>query len=102
MMAFFTDGWPMNVSLSITVTATDETGEVTSTWQHSGDSLSCDGSDWAVGGLAVEILNYQEAKRNHDNTAMKKATESMGDFVLNLREEQGMKTSRRFGKRRCI
>lgn len=101
-MLFFTDGWPSDVMLSITATATDETGENTSAWRHSGDSFSCDSLDWSIGGILIEVLNFEEAKRNKDYKAMKRATENMGSFVLGLRREQGMKTGKRFGKERWL
>lgn len=100
MMLFFRDGWPSEVTLSITATATDSTGENTSAWKHSGDSFSCDVFDWSIGGIVIEALNFEEAKRNGDCKAMKQATENMDDFVLNLRREQGMTKGKRFKKER--
>lgn len=100
MILFFRDGYPSEVTLSITATATDETGENASSWVHSGDAFSYDGLDWSIGGIVMEILNFEEAKRNGDANAMKLATKNMNSFVLELRREQGMSTSKRFGKDR--
>lgn len=100
MMLLFRDGWPSNVTLSIVATATDGTGECASSWKHSGDAHSCDSLDWAIGGILVEVLNFEEAKRNGDAKAMKLATKNMDGFLLELRREQGMSKGKRLGKDR--
>lgn len=100
MFLFFRDGWPSEVTLSIVATAIDATGENASSWEHSGDAFSYDSLDWLIGGILIEALNFEEAKRNGDAKAMKLATKNMDGFVLELKREQGMSPGKRFGKAR--